>query len=114
MNFRMIERLALRTAVFAVLTFAAFFLMQPLTIYTGFPEVLQGLKAAAVLAWAEVSIMWIRIAIQPRLDVQHAAFVVIRPRIGDPDPQACAWIFFSYQLAWAARLAAFLVLYGVL
>lgn len=104
----MIKRLTIRTLILGVLTIAAFALMQPLTIFTGWPEVMQGTKAAAMLAWAEHSIMIIRITMQPRLDVQDSAIN------GARSPAASAAIYAIHQFTWAVRLGAFLLLYGVL
>ena len=104
----MIKRLAIRTIVFVILTITAFVAMQPLTISTGWPEVMQCLKAAAILAWGEISIMWIRIAIAPRLDVQDSASLAAK------DAKASATVYAVHQFTWAVRLAAFIVLYGVL
>lgn len=105
----MIKRLSLRTAIFAALTILAFALMERLTILTGAPEVMQGMKAAAILAWAEISIMWIRIAMSPQLDVQAAAKVA-----HDGDARAAAFLYAVHQATWAARLTAFIVLGWVL
>lgn len=106
----MIKRFALRTAIFAAFTILAFALMERLTILTGAPEVMQGMKAAGALAWAEISIMWIRIAMSPRLDVQSAAQVAHDL----DDPRAAAMVYAVHQATWAARLAAFIVLGWVL
>lgn len=105
-----IKRLAARTAIFAVLTLAAFGLMERLTVLTGWPEVMQGMRAAAILAWAEISIMWLRIAMAPTLDVQAAA----RAALAGHDPRSAAWVYAVHQATWAARLAAFIVLGWVL
>ena len=106
----MIKRLGIRTLIFACLTIAAFALMQPLTQFSGWPEVMQGMKAAAILAWAEISIMWIRIAISPRLDVQATATIAQ----GRGDALATAVVYAVHQATWAVRLAAFIVLGWVL
>ncbi|NRR28899.1 hypothetical protein HSX11_01755 [Oxalobacteraceae bacterium] len=104
----MIKRLAIRTAVFAALTLLAFVLMEPLTKLVGWPELMQGLGAAAKLAWAEISVMWIRIAISPKLDVQKVALAA------GHDPRAAAMVYAVHQLTWAVRLAAFILLAWVL
>lgn len=102
----MMKRLVLRTAIFAALTIMAFSLMERVTMLTGWPEVMQGMRAAAILSWAEISIMWIRIAISPRLDVQYAAQMAH----DSTDAHAGALVYAVHQATWAARLAAFIVL----
>lgn len=112
------RRLFWRTVLLAILTVAAFSLMPLLTITTGWPEVMQCLKAAAVLAWAEHSIMMIRIVMQPRIDVQTSAQLaeatdgMERPQPNDA--HACAIVYGVHQFTWAVRLVVFILLYGVL
>jgi hypothetical protein len=105
-----LRRLVARTAIFAMLTLLAFGLMERLTVLSGWPEVLQGMRAAAILAWAEISILWLRIGISPRLDQQSAALAALDGR----DARAAALVYAAQQAAWAARLAAFIVLGWVL
>ena len=100
----MTARLAVRTVILAFLTLLAFSTMQELTIFTGWPELMGGLGAAAKVAWAEVSIMWIRIVLAPRLDVQH---IVKRIESGT-NYMAMAVVYGVYQLTWALRIGAFL------
>jgi hypothetical protein len=114
------KRLFIRTVLLAVLTVAGFSLMPLLTITTGWPEVLQCLKAAAVLAWAEHSIMIVRIVMQPRIDVQEAPRLATlddgysRPNSLPVDAQACAIVYGVHQFTWAVRMVVFVLLYGVL
>lgn len=102
----MIKRLALRTAIFAALTLIAFAAMKPLTVLSGWPEVMQGLSAAAWVAWAEISIMWVRIGISPKLDMQVMA---IRVEKGT-DYKAMSTVYLAYTITWAIRIGAFLYL----
>jgi hypothetical protein len=104
------NRLAPRTLIFLALTAAAFLAIRPITIWTGWPEAMKCLTATAVLSWAEVAILWIRIAIAPNLDVQDAA----RDALLEPSAVASAIVFAVHQFTWAVRLTAFLLLYGVL
>jgi hypothetical protein len=104
---RMFTRLLYRTIIFFTMAFTAFVLMQPLTIYTGWPEVMRCTQAAAVLAWAEITIMWVRLVVAPRLDVQEVALKAT-------DPMAAALVYATHQATWAVRLVAFIALYGVL
>lgn len=106
----MIKRIAQRIAIFAAFTIVAFALMERLTMLTGWPEVMQGMKAAAILAWAEISILCIRIAMSPRLDVQDAA----RVAHDCGDARAAALVYAVHQASWAVRLGAFIVLGWVL
>ena len=104
------NRLAKRTLIFCALAVTAFFMTEPLTRMTGWPEIAKGMIAAGMLSWAEISIMWIRIFLTPNLDAQTTAILAHK----DANPIACAITYGIYQLTWAVRLAAFLVLYGFL
>ncbi|MFZ3001588.1 MAG: hypothetical protein WA071_14775 [Undibacterium umbellatum] len=104
-----IKRLAARTAIFFALTVLAFMLMRPLTISTGHTDVLKCMNAAAVLAWAEISIMWIRIAMSPRLNEQAVAEDVQELA----HPFAMALVYCAHVARWAVRLGIFIYLYSV-
>ena len=106
----MIKRLAIRTAIFAVLTFSAFMLMQPLTVLTGWPELMQGLKAAAILSWAELTVLWIRICVTPQLDTQRLALAV-ESRY---DSKGMAILYCAHAFTWAVRITIFILLGWVL
>ena len=106
-----IKRLAARTAIFFALTVLAFAVMRPLTHATGHSDVLKCMTAAAVLAWAEISIMWLRIAVSPRVDEQHAVHDVHELA----HPLSLAVLYCAHSFKWAVRLGAFIYLYaGVL
>lgn len=107
----MIKRILLRPLILAVMTTAALGFMQPITLGTGWPEVMQCMKAAAILAWAEFSIMLIRLAVQPRLDSQNTAILGHGSTDGI-NPIGAATVYAVHQFTWAVRLAAFIVLYG--
>ncbi|MFZ2998730.1 MAG: hypothetical protein WA071_00130 [Undibacterium umbellatum] len=102
------KRLAARTAIFFALTVVAFAAMQPLTIATGHTDVLKCLTAAAVLAWAEITIMWIRIFMSPHIDEQEAAITVQELA----HPLGLSIVYCAQVLRWAVRLAVFIYLYS--
>lgn len=104
----MIHRLFLRTVIFFVLTVLAFTLMRPITIQTGYPDVIKCMTAAAVLAWAEISIMWLRIAMAPKIDEQAVACDIHRA----DHPVAGALVYATNAFKWAIRLGAFIYLYA--
>lgn len=108
---QMIKRLAIRTLAFFILTVAAFALMRPLTMGTGHADVLKCMTAAAVLAWAELTLMWIRIFMAPKLDEQLAATKV--QELAQPGPLAIVYAVHAYK--WSIRMFVFVWLYqGVL
>lgn len=106
----MIKRLALRTMLFASLTILAFLVMQPLTIWTGWPELMQGLKAAAILSWGELTVLWIRVCVSPRLDSQALAKEVETSY----DARGMAIVYAAYTFTWAVRLVLFVVIGWIL
>lgn len=107
MTITMMKRLAARTAIFFALTVLAFWLMRPLTVHTGLPDVMKGMTAAAVLAWAEITLMWIRIAMAPKVDEQLAAQEVHELA----SPVALALLYGVHAFKWAVRLLVFVALY---
>ncbi len=107
---KMLQRMALRTLIFALLSLLAFGLMERLTQLTALPEVMQGMKAAGILAWADITIMWLRVMMSPGLDVQATARIVDKCN----DPHAAAMMYAVHQASWAVRLIAFIVLGWVL
>lgn len=112
----MIARLLRRTVWLALLTIIGFGVVECLVclgqyhvsdINERFPEWLMGLRAAAILAWAEVTLLWIRVALQPRIDTQHSAHVA------HEDPMAAAIAYAVHQSAWALRMVLFLKIGGL-
>lgn len=71
-----VKRLFFRTLAFLAMTALAFVLMRPLTMATGMPEVMRGLSAAALLSWAEITVMWVRITVSPAIDLQQLTLKV--------------------------------------
>jgi hypothetical protein len=105
----MIKRLFVRSAVLLIMSFAGWFLMDLIvesarahgnTFVTRFPEFLLILRALAILAWIDVSIMWIRLALQPLLDIQKLALMAIEQQ----DTKAAAVIYVTNQLMIALRI----------
>lgn len=99
----MIKRLAQRTIALAILTMLALWLMEPLTSATGAPEVLSCLKAAAIVAWADLTILWVRCMIAPALDEQRLAMRVEAAN----DPRALSTLYLTQKIVWMARFMAF-------
>jgi hypothetical protein len=60
-----------RVGLAAVFTIAAFALMQPLTAWTGVPEVANVLPALAVMFWIEISLLIGRKILSPKIDQQE-------------------------------------------
>ncbi|MBR7792300.1 hypothetical protein KDM87_06780 [Undibacterium sp. FT147W] len=66
------------------------------------------MTAAAVLAWAEISIMWLRIAMAPKIDEQEVASNIGMAR----HPIAGALVYATHAFKWAIRLGTFIFLYA--
>jgi hypothetical protein len=73
-----------------------------------FPEFLALMKAAACFTFIEMSLFWIRMATQPKNDVQEAVCEALK------EPMAAAVVHFTNSLVWAIRIAVFLWLAGPL
>lgn len=113
----MFRRLAVRTFILAALTAVAFMGMDLLVmmghdritdINERWPELIQVLRAAGILTWAEMSLMWIRMALAPKTDVQQAANVALQ------SPTAAAVVYATHSLQWMVRMVFFLRLCGFL
>ena len=112
-TFSLIRRVAGRTIVLAVLTTMAFVSLD-LLVYLGregisdinsrFPELIAIVRAAAIMAWIEVSILLIRVSLAPRTDVQTAV------KVAELEPMSAAIVYAVHTLAWAIRFAFFLKL----
>lgn len=83
----MFARLFVRSAIMLILSFGAWFLMDLITeqarqsgndFVTRFPEFLLILRALAIMAWIEVSVLWFRMAIQPKIDIQELALMAVK------------------------------------
>jgi hypothetical protein len=119
----MLRRVGLRTLVLLVLTFLAFGIQEALVHYGPdetmgfhhrFPEVMMILRALGILAWAETAVVWLRLAIQPFVDVQKSLeFLSWAKREDSYDQKACVMLYAVHQLTWLARLVIFLMLCDV-
>lgn len=66
-------RLIPRTVILAVMTYCAFSLMLPVYHSTGWPEVMQILRASAILVWLEHTVFIVRVVFSSRIDMNHLA-----------------------------------------
>jgi hypothetical protein len=107
------KKLVWRSFLFAILTIIGFFLLEvmvnqsrnkPDGFIAMFPELLSMLRAATIMTFVELSILWIRIVSQPRIDVQEAAIDTAN------DPMANAVLYLTHTLAWGLRTIIFLKL----
>lgn len=113
----MVKRLVFRSVVFALLTIIGFAATE-LLVYLGkerisdinsrFPELLMIIRAAAIMTWVEISLFWIRIGLQPQIDVQASA------KTAESQPMAAAIVYITHQLTWVIRMVLFLKLCGLL
>ncbi|NDI85048.1 hypothetical protein [Undibacterium crateris] len=108
----MVKRLFFRTMVFFMLTVAAFVSIEGIVqlsasgIYSVgqmFPEIIYVLVALGILAWVEISLMWFRIFLTPKIDLQNIAELA--------EATSPAALYCAHQFAWAIRIGAFLFLY---
>lgn len=105
------KRMWVRSAVLVVLTAISMGLME-LLIWGGksgwtdfndrWPEVIVVLRAAFIMTWIEVSLLWIRTAIAPHVDMQAAA------RKAAELPMGAAIALVSHTAQWAFRFWVFL------
>lgn len=112
----MVKRLFLRTVIFLVFTIAAFAATE-LIIHLSknkiadiggmFPEVMRVLVAVGILAWAEISIMWMRIFLTPKIDIQKIALLA---EMGEG--KSAGLMYCAHQFTWAVRMCSFLYLYA--
>lgn len=113
----MTRRLVIRTVVLGFLTILGAMLLDVLVmvgreqysdINDRFPELLVMLRAMTVMTWLEMALMWIRVAVSPRLDIQEAAKKAL------DEPMAAAVTFGIQTLMWALRLLLMVHLCGFL
>ena len=109
----MTKRLFIRSVAFLIMTVAGLLFMNLMVegarnygfeLPRQFPEVLMVMQALTMLTWIEVSLFWIRLALQPTTDVQVAANVACK------DPMAAAVVYLTHGLQWLARLVVVLVM----
>jgi hypothetical protein len=110
----MIARTFIRSAVLLILSGFGLIATQFLIDAAGkhgfelaqtFPELMLVMNALFQLTWIEVSIMWIRLALAPNVDVQASACAAMK------DPTSSAIVYLTHVLQWAFRIG--LVLYLV-
>ena len=109
----MFKRLFMRSVVLLLLTISGFAFMEVLIDYaqnfdldiqTQFPEIMIIVRAVTILTWTEMCLLWIRMAVQPDIDVQKAA------REAETNPMASAMVFGVHQVTWLVRIILFLQL----
>lgn len=100
----MIRRLAVRTLILTVLILLCLSFMEFLTRATNTPEIMQIMAALAKVAAADMGILWIRLAISPKQDVQRLANKIENQY----DRNAYGYLYLSYTITWAVRFGAFL------
>lgn len=107
----MVKRLFFRTAAFFILTVLAFLAIESIVrlgrggiaIGQMFPEMIYVLVSVGILTWIEISLMWIRIFLTPKIDIQRTAQAA--------EEQSPAILYCAHQFTWAIRILAFLILY---
>lgn len=109
----MLERLALRSAILLMISSLGFIFMEAL-VYMGqeqilsiqmrFPEIMLVVRALTLITWVEVCLLWIRVLLQPSVDVQRAAL------IAETSPIGAAIVYTVHQATWLVRVVVFLSL----
>jgi len=110
------KRLLGRSLLLTILTVIGFavteYLVQmnffkQLQIVDRFPELLIMFRTAAIMTFIELTVLWIRMVVQPGTDVQQAA----RKAVTEQMPAAI--VYFTHMLWWAMRVFVFLKLSGL-
>lgn len=108
-----VKRLAIRTAVLLALCIVGFLVLDLLQmigrerisdINQRVPEIMLIVRAASIMVWVELCLLWTRVVLQPQLDVQVAA------RAAEKDAMAAAVVYATYTLQWLVRIFIFLKL----
>ena len=114
-SFAVFERMFFRTLVLALFTFAALTVADALVtsgmgdrfaIVRRFPEFIPMMMAAAKFTFIEVSLLWIRFGVQPKVNVQEGVYEATG------NPMAAALVYFTHSLVWFARVCVFIYLMG--
>lgn len=112
-SMKITKRIFMRSSIFLFMTVVGFSLLelliflartQGLDLANRFPETLMVLHGVSVMTWLEVVLFWIRIALQPQVDVQAYALRAME------DSKAAAFVYLVHQLSWLARLLILLKL----
>lgn len=111
------QRLLARTVFLATLSALGFWALDLLelvgrehlaNINQQVPELMLIIRAASVLVWVELCLLWTRVLVSPQLDVQLAAKLAMRT------PSGAAAVYMSHNVVWLARILLFLHLCGQL
>lgn len=103
-----------RSVVLLVLTVAGFTATESLTllgrygfdINERFPELMLFMRGAMLLTWLEVSLIWIRMAVSPKLDYQALANKAAETS------QGAAIVHTNMNVVWALRIIVLMQLCG--
>jgi len=115
----MTKRLFLRSAVLLALTVIGFFAMHFMVEYarqnhgdfvSQFPEVMMVLGALTLLTWVEISVIWIRVTFQPKVDLQELACMAIM----NNDTRAGIAVYAINTLTTLTRIVLVLLMSGLL
>lgn len=110
------RRLLVRTIIFAILTAGGFACLELLVmlgrdrisdINERFPELMIFFRAATMLTWIEITVLWIRATLQPQVDVQAAAKKALE------SPTSAAALYATHQLTWLARVGFIFFVMGL-
>lgn len=106
-----VRRLMFRTLLMALLSLLGFAFLAALA-YVGrekisninqqVPELMIIVRAASIMVWVELALLWTRIIVAPQLDVQAAAKAALA------NAQASALVYAVSSLVWLARIIIFL------
>jgi hypothetical protein len=114
-SWHIIKRLATRTFTLAFLTIVGFFVMDAmiesgmqdrLGLIRRFPDLIPLMVAAAKFTFIEMSLLWIRIAVQPKVDAQ---FAIAHHELSSRDAVLMHGV---NSLVWAFRVGVFIYLMG--
>jgi hypothetical protein len=105
--YNLVQRALLRSLVLGLLLLTAGAALELLVwlsrsqgydIAARYPELLVVFRAVAILVWFEMSVFWIRMATQPKVDGQEPATVAMT------QPSSAATVYIVQTCAWAFRI----------
>jgi hypothetical protein len=111
------RRLLFRTLIFVLLTCAGFSLIEYLiqqshdhgsNFLMKYPEFISLMKAVSIQTFIELSVLWIRVISEPRIDTQAAAEVALK------DPKSASLVYLTHKLSWAFRVASIMLMTNLL
>lgn len=107
------ERLFMRSLVLICMTLMGFVVLE-LLVWLGrsgysdinqrFPELLIFMRAATIMTWAEMTLLWIRTTVSPNVDMQAGAIQAAS------QPMSGAIVYLTNTLLLTVRLVLFLKL----